>query len=162
MRYGQISKEGAAAARHVLCEAAWIVVRYPSPLRAVAERTAAKRGQGRATVALARKLVVLCWHLLTKDEDDAFGRPTLTRKKLASSSSERVQSAAVREGAAWRASRRSRSKTRRRSNPPSRPRRPTGGSSPTGRRLEKLDSHPSRITTAASRPSRSISPGIAV
>jgi hypothetical protein len=66
----------------MLCEAAWIVVRYPSPLRAFAERTAARRGSGRATVAVARKLVVLFWHLLTKDEDYAFGRPTLTRKKL--------------------------------------------------------------------------------
>jgi transposase len=82
VRYGHISKEGAAEARHVLCEAAWIVVRYPSPLRAFAERTAARRGKGRATVAVARKLVVLFWHLLTKDEDYAFGRPTLTRKKL--------------------------------------------------------------------------------
>lgn len=82
VRYGHISKEGAAEARHMLCEAAWIVVRYPSPLRAFAERTAARRGPGRATVAVARKLVVLFWHLLTKDEDYAFGRPTLTRKKL--------------------------------------------------------------------------------
>jgi transposase len=82
VRYGHISKEGAAEARHMLCEAAWIVVRYPSPLRAFAERTAAKRGPGRATVAVARKLVVLFWHLLTKDEDYAFGRPMLTRKKL--------------------------------------------------------------------------------
>jgi transposase len=66
----------------MLCEAAWIVVRYPSPLRAFAERTAARRGAGRATVAVARKLVVLFWHLLAKEEDYAFGRPTLTRRKL--------------------------------------------------------------------------------
>jgi transposase len=82
VRYGHISKEGAAEARHMLCEAAWIVVRYPSPLRAFAERTAARRGGGIATVAVARKLVVLFWHLLTKEEDYAFGRPTLTRRKL--------------------------------------------------------------------------------
>jgi transposase len=82
VRYGHISKEGAAEARHMLCEAAWIVVRYPSPLRAFAERTAARRSPGIATVAVARKLVVLFWHLLTKEEDYAFGRPTLTRKKL--------------------------------------------------------------------------------
>jgi transposase len=82
VRYGHISKEGAAEARHMLCEAAWIVVRYPSPLRAFAERTAARRSPGIATVAVARKLVVLFWHLLTKEEDYAFGRPTLTRRKL--------------------------------------------------------------------------------
>jgi transposase len=82
VRYGHISKEGASEARHMLCEAAWIVVRYPSPLRAFAERIRARRGAGIATVAVARKLVVLFWHLLTSGQDYAFGRPTLTRKKL--------------------------------------------------------------------------------
>ncbi len=81
-RYGHISKEGASEARHMLCEAAWIVVRSPSPLRAFGERIRARRGAGIATVAVARKLVVLFWHLLTKTQDYAFGRPTLTRKKL--------------------------------------------------------------------------------
>jgi transposase len=81
-RYGHISKEGASEARHMLCEAAWIVVRSPSPLRAFGERVKARRGAGIATVAVARKLVVLFWHLLTKEEDYAFGRPSLTRKKL--------------------------------------------------------------------------------
>jgi transposase len=32
-RHGQISKQGSPAARHMLCEAAWIVVRAPGPLR---------------------------------------------------------------------------------------------------------------------------------
>jgi transposase len=81
-RHGHISKEGAAEARHMLCEAAWVVVRYPSPLRAFGERIKARRGAGIATVAVARKLVVLFWHLLTKQQDYAFGRPSLTRKKL--------------------------------------------------------------------------------
>jgi transposase len=81
-RHGHISKEGAAEARHMLCEAAWIVVRYPSPLRAFGERIRARRGAGIATVAVARKLVVLFWHLLTREEDYAFARPTLTRRKL--------------------------------------------------------------------------------
>jgi transposase len=81
-RHGHISKEGASEARHMLCEAAWIVVRYPSPLRAFSERIKARRGAGIATVAVARKLVVLFWHLLTKEQDYAFARPTLTRRKL--------------------------------------------------------------------------------
>jgi transposase len=81
-RYGHISKEGASEARHMLCEAAWIVVRYPSPLRAFGERIRARRGAGIATVAVARKLVVLFWHLLTTEDDYAFGRPSLTKRKL--------------------------------------------------------------------------------
>jgi transposase len=35
-----------------------------------------------AVVATARKLAVLCWHLVIKDEDYAFARPSLTEKKL--------------------------------------------------------------------------------
>ena len=58
------------------------MVRYPSPLRAFGERIKARRGAGIATVAVARKLVVPLWHLLTKQQDYAFGRPSLTRKKL--------------------------------------------------------------------------------
>jgi transposase len=81
-RYGHISKEGASEARHMICEAAWIVIRYPSPLRAFSERIRARRGAGVAIVAVARKLAVLFWHLLTNEEDYAFARPTLTRRKL--------------------------------------------------------------------------------
>ncbi len=81
-RHGQISKQGSAAARHMLCEAAWIVVRTPGPLRAFYERLRARRGAQIALVATARKLCVLFWHLLTKEEDYAFGRPSLHRHKL--------------------------------------------------------------------------------
>ena len=35
-----------------------------------------------AAVAVARKLAVLCWHLLTKDEDDLWARPTLVARKV--------------------------------------------------------------------------------
>ena len=81
-RHGRISKQGSAAARHMLCEAAWIVVRTPGPLRAFYERLRARRGAQIALVATARKLCVLFWHLLTKEEDYAFGRPSLHRHKL--------------------------------------------------------------------------------
>jgi len=81
-RHGRISKQGSPAARHMLCEAAWIAVRTPGPLRAFYERVRARRGAQIALVATARKLCVLFWHLLTKQEDYAFGRPSLTRHKL--------------------------------------------------------------------------------
>ena len=81
-RHGHISKQGSPAARHMLCEAAWIVVRSPGPLRAFHERLRARRGAQIALVATARKLCVLFWQLLTKEEDHAFGRPSLHRHKL--------------------------------------------------------------------------------
>lgn len=81
-RHGHISKQGSPAARHMLCEAAWIVVRTPGPLRAFYQRLRARRGAQIALVATARKLCVLFWHLLIKEEDYAFGRPSLKRHKL--------------------------------------------------------------------------------
>jgi hypothetical protein len=81
-RHGHISKQGSPAARHMLCEAAWIVVRTLGPLRAFYERLRARRGAQIALVATARKLCVLFWQLLTKERDYAFGWPSLTRHKL--------------------------------------------------------------------------------
>ena len=80
-RHGRVSKEGSAAARHVLVEAAWSSAKSPGPLRAFAQRTAARRGRHIATVAVARKLAVLAWTLLTRGEDYAFARPSLVRRK---------------------------------------------------------------------------------
>jgi transposase len=81
-RHGHISKQGSGEARHMLCEAAWVVVRTPGPLRAFYERVRARRGAQIALVATARKLCVLFWHLLTRESDYAFERPSLTRRKL--------------------------------------------------------------------------------
>lgn len=81
-RHGRISKQGPGYARHVLVEAAWHLGRTIGPMRAFHERVRARRGANVATVAVARKLTVICWHMLTKDEDYAFARPSLTREKL--------------------------------------------------------------------------------
>jgi transposase len=80
-RHGSISKQGSAGARWALVESAWVVARNPGPLHAFAERIRARRGVNVATVAVARKLVVLFWHMLTKDEEYSFGRPSLTAEK---------------------------------------------------------------------------------
>jgi transposase len=80
--HGQISKAGASEARHMLGEAAWKVTLTPGPLRAFFERIRARRGTQVAATATARKLVVLFWHLLTRQEDYAFARPAMTRNKI--------------------------------------------------------------------------------
>jgi transposase len=49
---------------------------------AFGERIRARRGGQVAAVAVARKVAVIAWQLLTKGEDYAFGRPSLTRAKL--------------------------------------------------------------------------------
>jgi transposase len=81
-RHGRISKQGPGYARHVLVEAAWHLARTIGPMRVFHERVRARRGANVATVAVARKLVVIVWHMLTKGEDYAFARPSLTREKL--------------------------------------------------------------------------------
>jgi transposase len=80
-RHGRISKQGPGEARHLLVEAAWHAARTTGPLRAFAERIKAKRGANVATVAVARKLVVIAWHMLSRGEDYAFTRPSLVREK---------------------------------------------------------------------------------
>ena len=81
-RHGRITKQGSAPVRHVLVEAAWVAVRAPGPLRAFYERVRARRGAQVAAVATARKLASLFWCLLTREQDYAFGQPSLTRRKI--------------------------------------------------------------------------------
>jgi transposase len=81
-RHGRISKAGASEARHMLGEAAWKVTLTPGPLRAFFVRIRARRGPQIAATAVSRKLVVLFWHLLTREQDYAFGRPAMTRNKI--------------------------------------------------------------------------------
>lgn len=80
--HGRITKQGRGHARGMLVEAAWAAARAPGPLRAFFLRVRARRGQHVAAVATARKLAVVIWHLLTKDESYVWGRPSLHAKKL--------------------------------------------------------------------------------
>ncbi len=73
--HGRISKQGRAQARGMLVEAAWVCAKTPGPLRAFFLRVRARRGEQVAAVATARKLAVLCWHLLSTGEDYAYGAP---------------------------------------------------------------------------------------
>jgi transposase len=79
---GRISKQGSPSARWALVEAAWSVVQQPGPLHAFYERIRARRGNKIAVVAVARKLGVLLWCLLSRGEDYAHQQPSLTTKKL--------------------------------------------------------------------------------
>jgi transposase len=80
-KHGRITKAGRSQARGMLVEAAFAASRSPGPLRAFYKRIKSRRGLQVAIVATARKLTVLCWHLVTKDEDYAFARPGLSARK---------------------------------------------------------------------------------
>lgn len=81
-RHGHISRAGQAHARGLLIEAAHTAIRTPGPLRAFHARLATRRGKQIALCATARKLAVLAWHLLSKDEDYRYSAPTITQRKL--------------------------------------------------------------------------------
>jgi len=81
-RSGRISKQGSPQARWALVEAAQSVAQQPGPLHAFYERVRARKGHNVATVAVARKLAVLFWCMLTREEDYAHQQPSLTAQKL--------------------------------------------------------------------------------
>jgi len=79
--HGRITKQGHAHALGMLVEAAWVAAKTPGPLRAFFLRIRGRRGEQIAAVATARKLAVLVWHLLTANQDYAWGRPLLAAQK---------------------------------------------------------------------------------
>jgi transposase len=81
-RHGRISKQGPGDVRGLLVEAAWHAARTAGPLRAFHQRLTARRGSNIATVAVARKLVIVTWHLLSRGENYAFMRPALHAEKI--------------------------------------------------------------------------------
>jgi transposase len=80
-RTGHISRQGQAHARAMLIEAAHSAVRAHGPLHAFYERIKSRRGSRIALVAVARKLAVLAWHLLSHDTDYRWTPTGLTAKK---------------------------------------------------------------------------------
>ncbi len=59
-----------------------ILARSPSPLATTYWRVRRKRGHNVAVTALARKLVVVAWHLLQKGEPYRYAPAARTRQKL--------------------------------------------------------------------------------
>lgn len=79
---GHISHAGQGHVRGLLVEAALGATRVPGPLHAFYGRVAGRRGHAIAIVAVARKLTVLAWHLLTHDVDYRWAPARLTAEKL--------------------------------------------------------------------------------
>jgi len=80
--YGRITKQGRSSARWLAVEAAQSLSQMSSPLVASYHRIKRKRGHNVAVTALARKLIVLVWHLLKKQEPYRYAPVARTRQKL--------------------------------------------------------------------------------
>jgi transposase len=80
--YGHITKAGSRNARWLAIEAAHTLARSDSPLAAAYQRIRRRKGHQIAVTALARKLIVVVWHILTTGEPYRYGVVERTRKKL--------------------------------------------------------------------------------
>jgi hypothetical protein len=79
---GHISHAGQGHVRGLLTEAAHSATRVPGLLHAFGARVARRRGPGIAIVAVARKLAVLAWHLLSDEVDYRWAPARLTAAKI--------------------------------------------------------------------------------
>ena len=82
-RNGRISKKGRADGRWLAVEAAEHLAKAPGVMRQFYARIKKRKGRNVAIVAVARKLVELAWHLLTKNETYIYALPRLTDEKRA-------------------------------------------------------------------------------
>lgn len=80
--HGPITKAGNSHARWSLVQAAHSVARHPGPLGHFFNKLAKKKNYNVAVVATARKLVVIAWHMLTKNEPYRYAIPRSTEEKL--------------------------------------------------------------------------------
>ncbi|MGH8241835.1 MAG: IS110 family transposase [Steroidobacteraceae bacterium] len=81
--YGRITKRGNTNARWLLVQAAHVAARHPGPLGAQFRRLKRRKSHCVAIVALARKLAVLSWHLLTHREPYRYALPATVEAKFA-------------------------------------------------------------------------------
>lgn len=74
-RTGGITKQGRRELRAALVEAAWVAVQFDTRWREQFERLAGRIGRRKAIVAIARKLLVVIWHVLSQRRVDRKADP---------------------------------------------------------------------------------------
>ena len=80
--HGGITKAGNCTARSLAIEAAQALARSGSPLTATYYRVRHKRGHNVAVTALARKLILVVWHMLKNRQPYRYAPVDRTRVKL--------------------------------------------------------------------------------
>jgi transposase len=74
-RSGSMTKQGRRELRTVLVECAWIAVRWSAHWREQFRRLVQRMSKPKAIVAIARKLLVVIWHVLSKRTVDRQANP---------------------------------------------------------------------------------------
>jgi len=80
--HGPITKQGRSHTRWMLIQAAQSVRLHPGPLGHFFRRLKRRKPYNVAVVAVAHKLVLLAWHVLTKQEPYRYALPQATENKL--------------------------------------------------------------------------------
>lgn len=81
-RTGRITKAGRKDLRHAMVEVARIAAQSHPKWQAEYDRLSPRLGRNKAIVAIARKLLVAVWHILTKQEVDRFADEERVAKTL--------------------------------------------------------------------------------
>jgi hypothetical protein len=81
-RTGSITRQGRVELRTALVEAAWIAVEQKGHWQEQFARLSARIGKSKAIVAIARKLLVVVWNVLTKEEADREANETKVGQKF--------------------------------------------------------------------------------
>src|SRR5262249_22387211 len=81
-RTGPITQQGRRALRTVLVEAAWSAVDHHPYWHDEFARLVPSLGKGKAIVAIARKLLVVVWHVLTDQTADRHADVAMVARKL--------------------------------------------------------------------------------
>ena len=81
-RRGRITKEGRSELRGALVEAAWVAIETHAHWKGQFARLSARIGPQKAIVAIARKLLVAIWHVLTAQVADVNAEVQAVGRKL--------------------------------------------------------------------------------
>jgi transposase len=82
-RSGRITKAGRRDVRSVMVEAAWAAANSHPHWQAQLQRLEPRLGRNKAIVAIARKLLVAVWHVLTHACADRFAQPQSVARRMA-------------------------------------------------------------------------------
>ena len=85
---GKISKRGRKELRWALITSAWVAVRFSDHWREQFQRLSQRLGKQKAITAIARKLLVTIWHVLSKKEADRFADPQAVARSMMTWSSQ--------------------------------------------------------------------------
>ncbi len=79
---GRITKQGRREVRWALVEAAWVAVLNDTHWKREFDRLSGRMSEKKAIVAIAHKLLVVVWHVLTDQTADTEADPDLVASKL--------------------------------------------------------------------------------